>query len=50
MKKKKLSYEAPATKVVDLKPSGILCLSGEVLMYGLEDPNDYNQEVDPFAF
>ena len=49
-KEKKQKYEAPTTSVVDLKPTGILCVSGEVLMYGLDDPNDYSLDVDPFAF
>lgn len=33
----KETYEEPTTVVVDIRPEGVICLSG-----GINDPNDYS--------
>ena len=44
IKKNKELYEAPSTRVMELKFEGIICQSG------LNDPTDYIPGNDPFAF
>ena len=41
-------YEAPATTVVEVKTEGVICQS--LVEDVLQDPNDYIDGGDPFAF
>ena len=43
IKKNKELYDAPSTKVFEVKTEGVICQS-------LTDPTDYPGGVDPFAF
>ena len=43
IKKNKDLYEAPSTRVFEVKIEGVICGS-------LTDPDDYNNGGDPFAF
>ena len=48
IKKNKDLYEAPSTRVFEVKIEGVICQS---LPEGaLQDPNDYIDGGDPFAF
>ena len=48
IKKNKELYEAPSTRVFEVKTEGVICQS---LPEGaLQDPNDYTPGGDPFAF
>ena len=44
IKKNKELYDAPSTRVMELKFEGIICQSG------LNDPTDYPGAPDPFVF
>ena len=43
IKNNKDLYEAPSTRVFEVKTEGVICGS-------LTDPDDYNNGGDPFAF
>ena len=43
IKNNKELYEAPSTRVFEVKQEGVICGS-------LTDPDDYNNGGDPFAF
>ena len=45
---KKELYEAPTSKVMDVKTQGMLCQSGSGSLF-LLDPSDYANGDDPFA-
>ena len=48
IKKNKDLYEAPSTRVFEVKIEGVICQS---LPEGaLQDPNDYTLGGDPFTF
>ena len=42
--KHKELYKSPQVAVLELMEEGVICTSG------LDDPNDYNNGGDPFAF
>ena len=49
IKKNKELYDAPSTRVFEVKTVGVICTSG--LKNGqLDDPDDYLLDDDPFAF
>ena len=43
--KKKELYDAPSTRVFEVKTAGVICTSGL-----LDDPIDYLSDDDPFLF
>ena len=48
IKKHKELYDAPSTRVFEVKTEGVICTSG--LNGQLGDPEDYLFEDDPFLF